>query len=81
MHLSEWARCQKFTGGIGIYFTKQSRAETPQPGLECYNFQPWLASVIFKCISWMNGLIFGLDDPGFFERGSQDLSNGTNVAS
>jgi hypothetical protein len=38
-------------------------------------------SGIFKCISWLNGSFFADDHRGFFERGSQDLSNGTNAAS
>ncbi len=76
-HLSEWARCQKAIGGI--YFTKQWRAETLQPGLEFDNFIPWLESCMFKCISWLNGSVFLWWWSGFSERGSQDPSNGTNV--
>jgi hypothetical protein len=52
-HLSEWARCEKAIGGF--YFTKKWRAETLQPGLEFDNFKPRLKSVVFKCISLLNG--------------------------
>ncbi len=78
-HLSEWAQCQKAIGGI--YFTKKWRAGTLQPGLEFDNFKPRLKSGIFKCISWLNGSSFEGWWSGLSERGSQDLSNGTNVAS
>jgi hypothetical protein len=39
---------------------------------------------IFKCIFWLNGLLFlGEDDQGFLAERvkSEELSNGTNVAS
>jgi hypothetical protein len=75
-HLSDWARCQKASGGI--YSTKKRRPETLQPGLEFDNFKPRLESCIFKCISWLNGSFFGGWWSRFSERGSQDLSNGTN---
>ncbi len=78
-HLSEWARCQKAIGGI--HFTNKWRAETLQTGLEFDNFKPRLKSGIFKCISWLNGSLFEGWLSGFSERGSQDLSKGTNVAS
>jgi hypothetical protein len=81
-HSSEWARCQKAIGGI--YYTKEWRAETLQPGLEFDNFKPQLESSVFKCIIWPSGLFFFFFwawSSGFSERGSQDLSNGTNVAS
>jgi hypothetical protein len=78
-HLSQWAQCQKAIGGI--YFTKKWRAETLRPGLEFDNFKPRLKSGIFKCISWLDGSLFGGWWLGFSESGSQGLSNGTNVAS
>ncbi len=78
-HLSDWAGCQKAIGGI--YFPKKWRAETLQPGLECDNFKPRLESGIFKRISWLNGSFFWGWWSWFSERGSQDLSNGTDVAS
>jgi hypothetical protein len=55
MHLSEWVRCQKAISGI--YFTKKWRAETVQPSLEFDNFKSRLKTDIFKCISWLNGLL------------------------
>jgi hypothetical protein len=64
-HLSEWAWCQKAIGGF--YFTKKWRAETLQPGLEFDNFKPRLKSGIFKCISWLQGSIFGRDDRCFLK--------------
>ncbi len=82
-HLSKWARCQKAIGGI--YLTKTWRAETLQPGLEFDNIKPRLESgVFYKCISWLNRWFF--EDfwrfwLGFSGRGSQDLSEDTNVAS
>jgi hypothetical protein len=63
--VSEWARCQKAIGGI--YFTKKWRAETQQSCSEFDNFKPWLKSSIFKCISWLNGSVFGGDDRGFLK--------------
>ncbi len=63
-HSSDWARFQKAIGGI--YFTKKWRAEILQPGLEFDSFKPRLKSCIFKCISWLNGSIFG--DDRFFLR-------------
>ncbi len=77
-HFSEWAWCQKAIGGI--YSTKKWRAETLQPGLEFDYFKPWLESGFFKCISWLNGSIFGGWWSWFYERGSQDLSYGANSA-
>jgi hypothetical protein len=54
----------------GIYFTKKWRAETPQPGLEFENFKTRLKSSVFKCISWLNGLlIIECDDRGFLKNG------------
>ncbi len=69
-HLSDWARCQKAIGGI--YFTKKSRPETFQPGLESDYIKPRPISGIFKCISWLNGSFFGVDDRVFlnWKRGS-----------
>ncbi len=75
-HSSEWAWCQKAIGGI--YFTKKWRTETLQPGLEFGNFK--LKSGIFKCISWLNGPFSSGWWSDFSEKGSQDPSNGTNVA-
>ncbi len=77
--LSERAPCEKAVGGI--YFTKKWRAETLQPVLEFDNFKPRLESCILNCIPWLNGPFFGGWWLGFSERGSQGLSNGTNVAS
>ncbi len=77
--LSDWAQCQKAIGGIN--FTKKWRAETLQPGLDFDNFKHRLKSSIFNCISWLNGSFFWGWWLGFSERGSQDLSNGTNVVS
>jgi hypothetical protein len=54
--LSEWARCLKAIGGT--YFTKKGRAKTPQPGLDFDNCTPWLKTVIFRYISWLNGSLF-----------------------
>jgi hypothetical protein len=67
-HLSEWAWCQKAISG-GTYFSKKWKAETLQPGLELDNFKPRLKSDIFKCISWLNGLLFRGDDQGFLKVG------------
>jgi hypothetical protein len=38
-------------------------------GLEFDNFKPWLESVTFKCISWLNRLLFKGDDRGFLKEG------------
>jgi hypothetical protein len=45
--------------------------------------KPLLKRSILKCVSWLIGAVFfwGGWTSGFSERGSQDLSNGTNVAS
>jgi hypothetical protein len=32
-------------------------------------FKPRLESGIFKCISWLNGSVFGGDDRGFLKEG------------
>jgi hypothetical protein len=66
-HWFEWARCQKFIGGI--HFTETWRAENLQPGLEFDNFKPWLKSGIFECISWLNGSCFGDNQRGFLKEG------------
>ncbi len=60
---------------------KKWRAETLQPGLEFDNFELRLESVIFKCISWLNGSFFLGWWSGFCKRGSQDLANGFHVVS
>ncbi len=68
----------------GVYSTKKRRAETLQPGLEVGNLKPPLKQRLkgtFKCISWLNGLCFEGWRSGFYERESQGLSSGTNVAS
>jgi hypothetical protein len=44
-------------------------------------FKPLLKCSVFKCISWLNGSFFWGWTSGFSVRGSQDLSNGANVAS
>jgi hypothetical protein len=76
--LFEWARRQKAIGGI--YVMKKWRAETLQTGSEFDQFQPWLNSGIFKCISWPNGSFLGAVIRAFW-GGSEDLSYDTNVAS
>ncbi len=78
-HSSEWGRCQEAIGGI--YFTKKWRGETLRPGLEFVNFKPRLESGVIKWISWLNGSFFWGWWSRFSERASQDVSNGTNVAS
>jgi WD40 repeat protein len=78
-HSSDWARCQKAVGGI--CFTKKWKAETLQPGLDFDIFKPRLQSCILKCISWLTVSFFGVWWSWVYERGSQDLSNGTNGAS
>jgi hypothetical protein len=68
-HLSEWARCQKATGGI--YFTKKWWAETLQPGLEFDNFKPRLKSGTVSSnasLGW-TFRFFGGDDLGFLKEG------------
>ncbi len=42
---------------------------TLQAGLEFDNLKPWLKSGGFKCISWLNGLFFGVDDRSFLKDG------------
>jgi hypothetical protein len=54
------ARCQKAI--CGIYFTKNWRAETRQPGLEFGNIKPRLQIGIFKCITWLKGSFLAGDD-------------------
>ncbi len=66
--------------GLSI-LQKKSEGQRLQPGLEFDNFKPWLETGIFKCISWLNGSSFGEWWSGFSERGIQDLSSGTDVAS
>jgi hypothetical protein len=58
---------------------RSGRAETLQPDLEIDNFKTRLKR--FRCIFWRNkGSFFGVMN-GHSETRSQDLSNGTNVAS
>jgi hypothetical protein len=71
---SELDGCQKSIGVI--YFTKKWRAETLiQRGLQFDDFELWLESCIFKCISWLTDrFVFWGRWSGFSERrGSQDL--------
>jgi hypothetical protein len=65
--LSQWARCQVAIDGI--YFTKNKRADTLRPGLEFDKYKHRLKSCIFKSISWLYGLFFGVDDRGFVQEG------------
>jgi hypothetical protein len=65
-HFSRQARYEIAVGGF--CFTKKSRAETPQPGLDFVIFKPRLESGMFKTTSWLNGLFFGNDDHGFLEE-------------
>ncbi len=76
LHLSESTWCQESVGGI--CFTNKWRAASIQPH---DIFKPLLICSIFKCISSLDGSFFGGWTSGFSERGSQDLSNGANVAS
>jgi hypothetical protein len=75
VHLSSTTTHQeeKFAGWKGIYFTKKLRAETLQPGLEFDNFKPLLKSGIFKGISWLNGLFFGVMIGVFWKRESRPI--------
>ncbi len=78
-HLCLWGLCQKAIGDMCL--SKKWRGATLQPGLEFDNSKPWYRSGIFKGISWLTGLVFWGRWSGFSERGSQGLSNVTNVAS
>ncbi len=40
-----------------------------QPGLGFDNFKPRLKTGIFKCITWLDGSLFGGDDRGFLKEG------------
>jgi hypothetical protein len=61
---------------------KKWKAATLQPALRFDNFKPWLKkSGIFKWISCLNDSRFVGWWSGFSDSGSQNLSNGTNVAS
>jgi hypothetical protein len=64
-------------------FHKEVKSETIQPCLEFDNFKPRLKGFIFKCISWLNGSLFGSHNRGFQKEGvrSRDLYNGINVSS
>jgi hypothetical protein len=46
-------------------------------GLEFDDFELWLKSGIFKCISWLNGSFFEGDDWDFMNEEVKTLSNGT----
>ncbi len=78
-HSSEWAWCQRAMGGI--YSTKKWRADTPQRGLEFGNFKPRLKTRYHQLHLLAERFVFRGWWSGYSERGSQNLSNGTDVAS
>ncbi len=58
------------------------RPEALRRGLQIGKSQPQSKVGNFECFSWLNGLFFGDKHLFFFlERGIQDLSNDTNIAS
>ncbi len=62
-------------------FHKEVKSWVSTTWFRIWQFQTTAKSSIFKCIFWLNGSFFWGWWSGFSERGSQDLSNGTNVVS
>ncbi len=77
----KWVWCREAV--VEVYFTKKWSAETLKRGFKFDNIQLLLESCICKCISWLHGSFFVGNGPmvGFFERRSEDSSNGTAVVS
>jgi hypothetical protein len=75
----ESAQCQRAIGGIN--FTEMCRPEALHHDFETGKSQPRSEVGNFECMSWLNGSFFGGCTSEFSERGGQDLSNDTNVAS
>jgi hypothetical protein len=58
-----------------IYFTGKWTQETLQPGSKFDDFKRCLEIGLFKCVSWLNGWVFGCDDRGLLEEGVKTYLN------
>jgi hypothetical protein len=51
-----------------VSISQRSKELRLQPALEFEIFKPWLESIFFKCISWLNGSFLWSNGQGFGKR-------------